>query len=153
MCVWDLGSRNKLHGAPRALWSGLEFVRWLLDYVWAPEPPDGGGAGGADGIDAERAGASGRPGVGVGSGSDGETGGSGGGGESSGSGGSRAPPEAHLRGHRVTARFMQHYRALPQSARRRLAYYRRYTARVSLGGGGGGTGGGGGGVSLFGVYK
>jgi hypothetical protein len=32
--VYDFGSRNKKRGAPRALWMGIEFVRWTLDRVW-----------------------------------------------------------------------------------------------------------------------
>ena len=32
--VYDFGSRNKKRGAPRALWMGLEFIRYALDWVW-----------------------------------------------------------------------------------------------------------------------
>ena len=32
--VYDYGSRNKKRGAPRALWMGVEFVRWALERVW-----------------------------------------------------------------------------------------------------------------------
>ena len=32
--VYDLGSRNKKRGAPRAIWYGLEWVRFALHYLW-----------------------------------------------------------------------------------------------------------------------
>ncbi len=32
--VWDFGSRNKKRGVPRALWYGLEFVRFALALTW-----------------------------------------------------------------------------------------------------------------------
>ena len=32
--VYDYGSRNKKRGVPRALWYGLEFVRFALNWVW-----------------------------------------------------------------------------------------------------------------------
>ncbi len=32
--VYDFGSRNKKRGVPRALWMGLEFVKWALGRVW-----------------------------------------------------------------------------------------------------------------------
>lgn len=32
--VYDFGSRNKKRGAPRALWYGLEFLKYVLGYVW-----------------------------------------------------------------------------------------------------------------------
>jgi hypothetical protein len=32
--VWDCGCRNKHNGAPRALWYGLEFVRFALQHFW-----------------------------------------------------------------------------------------------------------------------
>ena len=32
--VYDLGSRNKKRGAPRAVWYGLEFVRYALSKLW-----------------------------------------------------------------------------------------------------------------------
>ena len=35
--VYDFGSRNKKRGAPRALWYGLEFVRYCLSKIWFPD--------------------------------------------------------------------------------------------------------------------
>jgi hypothetical protein len=35
--VWDCGCRNKHNGAPRALWYGLEFVRFALQHFWLGE--------------------------------------------------------------------------------------------------------------------
>lgn len=35
--VYDFGSRNKKRGAPRALWYGLEFLKYVLGYVWYDE--------------------------------------------------------------------------------------------------------------------
>jgi hypothetical protein len=35
--VWDCGCRNKHNGAPRALWYGLEFVRFALQRFWLGE--------------------------------------------------------------------------------------------------------------------
>lgn len=32
--IWDLGSRNKKRAVPRALWYGLEFVRFTLALAW-----------------------------------------------------------------------------------------------------------------------
>ena len=32
--VYDFGSRNKKRGVPRALWMGMEFVRWVLGRLW-----------------------------------------------------------------------------------------------------------------------
>jgi len=32
--VYDFGSRNKKRGAPRALWYGLEFIRYALEKMW-----------------------------------------------------------------------------------------------------------------------
>lgn len=32
--VWDLGSRNKKRAAPRAIWYGLEFVKYTLYRIW-----------------------------------------------------------------------------------------------------------------------
>ena len=32
--VWDLGSRNKEIGIPRAIWYGLEFIRYVLYRKW-----------------------------------------------------------------------------------------------------------------------
>lgn len=32
--VYDFGSRNRLHGVPRALWYGLEFCKYVLNDVW-----------------------------------------------------------------------------------------------------------------------
>lgn len=32
--VWDLGSRNKKRAVPRALWYGLEFIRFSLALAW-----------------------------------------------------------------------------------------------------------------------
>lgn len=32
--VYDFGSRNKKRGAPRAIWYGLEFVRYALSKLW-----------------------------------------------------------------------------------------------------------------------
>ncbi|GBF97550.1 hypothetical protein Rsub_10151 [Raphidocelis subcapitata] len=91
-CVWDLGSRNKAKGAPRALWGGLEFVRWCLETMWLPQ--NGAEPGGVAG------------------------------------------PQAHLRGHRVTAEFEAHRRRFSQSTKRRLRYYAKYvppgTRRLQL---------------------
>lgn len=33
----DFGSRNKKRGAPRAVWYGLEFVRYALRRLWLGE--------------------------------------------------------------------------------------------------------------------
>ncbi|KAI8471744.1 MAG: hypothetical protein J3K34DRAFT_520273 [Monoraphidium minutum] len=127
-CVWDLGSRNKKRGAPRAVWAGLEFVRWCLESKWLQ-------AGGA----APAAGSRDGGGLGSGSGSESDGGGSEGGtssGSSSGSGSGGDGPQAHLRGHRVTATFEAHRRRFSQSTKRRLLYYRRYvpedTRRLQL---------------------
>lgn len=39
--VYDLASRNKISGVPRALFLGLQFVRWSLAYLWfANDRPD-----------------------------------------------------------------------------------------------------------------
>lgn len=39
--VYDLASRNKLQGVSRALFLGLQFVRWSLAYLWfAADRPD-----------------------------------------------------------------------------------------------------------------
>ncbi|KAI7837578.1 hypothetical protein COHA_008591 [Chlorella ohadii] len=35
--VYDLGSRNKKRGAPRAVWYGLEFIRFALRRLWFGE--------------------------------------------------------------------------------------------------------------------
>ena len=35
--VHDFGSRNKKRGAPRAVWYGLEFVRYALRSLWLDE--------------------------------------------------------------------------------------------------------------------
>lgn len=32
--VYDFGSRNKKRGAPRAIWYGLEFLKYVLGQVW-----------------------------------------------------------------------------------------------------------------------
>lgn len=32
--VWDCGCRNRTNGAPRALWYGLELIRWVLSRFW-----------------------------------------------------------------------------------------------------------------------
>jgi hypothetical protein len=32
--VYDFGSRNKKRGAPRAIWYGLELVRYVLERAW-----------------------------------------------------------------------------------------------------------------------
>ena len=32
--VYDFGSRNKSRGVPRALFLGLQFVKWSLSYLW-----------------------------------------------------------------------------------------------------------------------
>jgi hypothetical protein len=32
--VWDFGSRNKKRGVPRAVWYGLEFLRYAASKVW-----------------------------------------------------------------------------------------------------------------------
>jgi len=32
--VYDYGSRNKKRGAPRAIWYGLEFLRYALERIW-----------------------------------------------------------------------------------------------------------------------
>ena len=32
--VYDFGSRDKKRGVPRALWYGVEFVRYALDWYW-----------------------------------------------------------------------------------------------------------------------
>jgi hypothetical protein len=32
--VWDTGCRNRKTGAPRALWYGLEFIRFALNRCW-----------------------------------------------------------------------------------------------------------------------
>jgi len=37
--VYDFGSRNKKRGAPRALWYGLEFMRYVLMRLWYPSVP------------------------------------------------------------------------------------------------------------------
>jgi hypothetical protein len=130
--VWDLGSRNKKRGAPRALWAGLEFVRWCLDTRWLHRP--GGGSGGGGG--GESGGESGSEGAGSGSDDGGDSGGGGGGAAP------RPPPQAHLRGHRVTAEFEAHARRrFSQSTKRRLQYYARYAAPGLPG------------VRLFGIYR
>lgn len=36
--VYDYGSRDRKRGAPRALWYGLEFVRFALNTTWFGEP-------------------------------------------------------------------------------------------------------------------
>lgn len=38
--VWDLGSRNKKRGVPRALWYGLEFIRYTLALAWYDQQVD-----------------------------------------------------------------------------------------------------------------
>jgi|MDSW01.1.fsa_nt_gb hypothetical protein len=47
--VVDYGSRDRKRGAPRALWYGLEFVRYALNRAWfgykGGEEEDGGGGG------------------------------------------------------------------------------------------------------------
>lgn len=40
--VYDYGSRNKKRGVPRALWYGLEFVRFALNWVWFGESTKAG---------------------------------------------------------------------------------------------------------------
>ncbi len=139
MCVWDLGSRNKLKGAPRAVWTGLEFVRWCLDSKWldrgtAARQPASGDASSAEeaeqspGDEAERAA---------------EAAGREGGGSEDGGGPAAAAraPQAHLRGHRVTDTFEAHRRRFSQSTKRRLLYYKRYVPAGLEG------------VRLYGVYK
>ncbi|KAG1666767.1 hypothetical protein FOA52_004603 [Chlamydomonas sp. UWO 241] len=37
--MWDLGSRNKEVGVPRAMWYGLEFVRYVLYRKWLKRRP------------------------------------------------------------------------------------------------------------------
>ncbi|KAK9821651.1 hypothetical protein WJX74_004456 [Apatococcus lobatus] len=32
--VYDLGSRNRVQGAPKAIWYGLEFIRFVLEMLW-----------------------------------------------------------------------------------------------------------------------
>lgn len=32
--IWDCGSRNRNNGAPRAVWYGVEFVRYALNRFW-----------------------------------------------------------------------------------------------------------------------
>ncbi|KAK3240940.1 hypothetical protein CYMTET_49260 [Cymbomonas tetramitiformis] len=32
--VYDFGSRNKKRGVPRAIWYGVEFIHFALDYIW-----------------------------------------------------------------------------------------------------------------------
>lgn len=32
--VYDFGSRNKSRGVPRALFMGLEFIKWSVSYLW-----------------------------------------------------------------------------------------------------------------------
>ena len=39
--VYDFGSRNKKRGAPRAVWYGLEFVRYALRVLWLGDVPHG----------------------------------------------------------------------------------------------------------------
>ena len=40
--IYDLGSRNKKRAAPRAVWYGLEFIRYTLSCAWdVPLPPNG----------------------------------------------------------------------------------------------------------------
>lgn len=39
--VYDFGSRNKETGASRAIWYGLEFLRYTLRRVWYPEASKG----------------------------------------------------------------------------------------------------------------
>lgn len=36
--VYDFGSRDPQWGVPRALWYGMEFVRWVLELEWLGEP-------------------------------------------------------------------------------------------------------------------
>lgn len=39
--LYDFGSRNKTHGVPRAIFLGVQFIKWSLTYLWfhaeAPE--------------------------------------------------------------------------------------------------------------------
>lgn len=32
--VYDFGSRNRKRGAPRAIWYGIEFIRYALNFLW-----------------------------------------------------------------------------------------------------------------------
>ena len=36
--MWDFGSRNKKRGVPRAVWYGLEFLRFAATTVWLKKP-------------------------------------------------------------------------------------------------------------------
>lgn len=38
--VYDFASRNKSQGVPRALFMGLEFVKWSVSYLWFTGDPD-----------------------------------------------------------------------------------------------------------------
>lgn len=38
--VYDFASRNKSHGIPRALFMGLEFVKWSVSYLWFTDDSD-----------------------------------------------------------------------------------------------------------------
>jgi hypothetical protein len=44
--VWDTGCRNRKTGAPRALWYGLEFIRFALNRCWSKPHSSGSGSGG-----------------------------------------------------------------------------------------------------------
>ncbi|GAB4816209.1 hypothetical protein N2152v2_003255 [Parachlorella kessleri] len=100
--VYDLGSRNKKRGAPRALWYGLEFVKYALtrlltharsapSRVWLPGSP---------------------------------------------------PPEAFLRGYRVTDAFEGRVRSLGKSTKKRLRYFAKYMLPGGLPA-----------IRLYGVYR
>jgi hypothetical protein len=51
--VWDTGCRNRKTGAPRALWYGLEFIRFTLNRCWcrtdSSSSSSGSGGGSSDG--------------------------------------------------------------------------------------------------------
>lgn len=39
--VWDFGSRNRKRGVPRAIWYGLEFLRYAATLMWLRKPATG----------------------------------------------------------------------------------------------------------------
>lgn len=86
--VWDTGCRNRKTGSPRALWYGLEFIRFTLNRCWSNTRSSARGSGSDNG-----------------SSSADSSGGSSDAGDGGWSSGSSHLLRAHIRGHDVSRDF------------------------------------------------
>jgi hypothetical protein len=123
--IWDFGSRNRRRGVPRAIWFGIEFVRFALAREWYGVGYRKGSVSDQNLADIDHQERDARninladphPVLNASSSSS----------SSSGSHGFPRPPPI-LRGYDVAVDFEQAMRSTKKSSRKRLKYYRRFLA-------------------------